>query len=57
MISREVFLELFDYNYWARGRQLQACAVLSEDQFRRHLVSSFTSVQATLVHMVAAEWI
>lgn len=53
MISREVFLELFDYNYWARGRQLQACAVLSEDQFRRHLVSSFTSV----VHMVAAEWI
>lgn len=57
LISREVFLTLFDYNYWARDRQLEACASLTEEEFRRPLGSSFTSVQATLAHMVEAEWV
>lgn len=57
LISRDVFLTLFDYNYWARDRQLEACASLTEEEFRRPLGSSFTSVQATLAHMVEAEWV
>jgi len=49
--------ELFNYNYWARDCQLQACATLTEEQFLRSLGGSFTSVRDTLVHMVGAEWI
>jgi uncharacterized damage-inducible protein DinB len=41
--------ELIDYNYWARDRQLQACAALSAEQF--------FSVRDTLVHLLAVEWI
>jgi uncharacterized damage-inducible protein DinB len=57
LISRDTFLNLFAYNYWARDRQLKACAALTEEQFRRPIVSSFPSVQATLAHMVEAEWV
>jgi uncharacterized damage-inducible protein DinB len=57
VISRDTFLNLFDYNYWARDRQLQVCAALNEDQFRRQMGSSFSSVQATLAHMVETEWV
>ena len=57
LISRDTFLNLFAYNYWARDRQLKACAALTEEQFRRPIVSSFPFVQATLAHMVEAEWV
>jgi uncharacterized damage-inducible protein DinB len=56
-ISLSVLNELFDYNYWARDRQLQACATLSEAQFLRPLGSSFSSLRDTLAHLVAVEWI
>ena len=49
--------ELIDYNYWARDRQLQACASLSEDQFLRPLGGSFPAVRDTLAHLLAVEWI
>jgi uncharacterized damage-inducible protein DinB len=49
--------ELIDYNYWARDRQLQACAALSEEQFLCPLGASFPSVRDTLVHLVAVEWL
>ncbi|MBX6377335.1 MAG: DinB family protein [Clostridia bacterium] len=40
---------------WANHRVLDAAAALSEDAFRRELVSSFPSVRDTLVHIMAAE--
>jgi uncharacterized damage-inducible protein DinB len=48
--------KLFLYNYWARDRQLEACAALSPDQF---LIAgnSFPSMRDTLAHMVGAEWV
>ncbi len=49
--------ELIDHNYWARDRQLQACAALSQEQFLRPLGASFLSVRDTLAHLVAVEWI
>ncbi len=52
-----VLRELIDHNYWARDRQLQACAALSEEQFLRPLGGSFPSVRDTLAHLVAVEWI
>lgn len=57
MIPRETLLRLFDYNYWARDRQLAACSALSEEQFRRPLGGSFPSLQATLAHLLGVEWI
>jgi uncharacterized damage-inducible protein DinB len=54
-ISMITLNELFNYNYWARDRQLKVCATLTEDQFKRPLGSSFSSVRDTLVHMVAVE--
>jgi uncharacterized damage-inducible protein DinB len=49
--------ELFDYNYWARDRQLQACADLTEEQFLRPLGNSFPSLRDTLTHLLAVEWL
>jgi uncharacterized damage-inducible protein DinB len=46
-----------DHNYWARDRQLQACALLSVEQFLRPVGGSFPSLRDTLAHMVAAEWL
>jgi uncharacterized damage-inducible protein DinB len=56
-ISPSLVSELFDYNYWARDRQLQACAALTEDQFLRPLGSSFPSIRDNLAHLVAVEWL
>jgi uncharacterized damage-inducible protein DinB len=47
--------ELFDYNYWARDRQLQAGAGLTGEQFLRPLGNSFPSLRDTLTHLLAVE--
>ncbi|MBI4466871.1 MAG: DinB family protein [Acidobacteria bacterium] len=57
MVPLATLRELFDYNYWARDRQLEACAALTPEQFTRPLGSSFSSLRDTLVHLVAAEWV
>ena len=57
MIPPEVFRELYEYNYWARDRQLQACAALRPEQFVEPLGSSFSSVRDTLAHLMAVEWV
>ena len=49
--------ELFNYNYWARDRLLQACEALTQEQFLRPLGSSFASIRDTLAHLVAVEWL
>ncbi len=53
----ETILELFDYNYWARDRQLEACAALSNEQLLRPLGGSFISLRDTLAHLVGVEWL
>jgi uncharacterized damage-inducible protein DinB len=57
VISLQVLRELYDYNYWANGRHLDACAALSGEQFLRPMGSSFPSVRDTLTHMMGSEWI
>ena len=57
MVSVSTLRELFDYNYWARDRQLEACAALTEEQFLRPMGNSFSSVRDTLAHLVAVEWV
>ncbi|MBI4483122.1 MAG: DinB family protein [Acidobacteria bacterium] len=57
MISKETLCGLFEYNYWARDRQLQSCASLTQEQFLRPMGSSYSSLRDTLAHLVAAEWV
>ena len=56
MVSADNLRELLDYNYWARDRQLDACARVSPEQFIRPLGSSFSSLRDTAVHSLGAEW-
>jgi uncharacterized damage-inducible protein DinB len=57
MIPLATLRELFAYNYWARDRQLEACAALSQEQFQRPLGNSFSSLRDTLAHLIGAEWV
>jgi uncharacterized damage-inducible protein DinB len=50
-------VQLFDYDGWANGRVLDAVRGLSAEEFSREVASSFPSIQATLGHMLAAQWI
>ncbi len=57
MIPLDTLRELLDYNYWARDRQLEACAALSGEAFLRPVGGSFSSMRDTLAHMAAVEWL
>jgi uncharacterized damage-inducible protein DinB len=49
--------EMFDHNYWARDQQLRACAELDDEPLKRCVGGSFPSLHATLVHLIAVEWL
>jgi uncharacterized damage-inducible protein DinB len=57
MIPLATLRELFDFNYWARDRQLEACRALTLEQFTRAVGGSFPSVRDTLAHLVDVEWL
>ena len=50
-------LLLYDYNYWANARILQAAAKVSEAQFAAASTISHGGLRGTLLHTLAAEWI
>jgi len=49
--------ELLTYNAWANNRALVSVAALDSEQFTRNLGGSYPSLQATLTHMLWAEWL
>jgi len=57
MISIATLGELYEYNYWARDRQLKACAALSSEQLLQPMGNSFPSVRDSLVHLLMVEWL
>ena len=57
MITVNSVGQIYEYNYWARDRQLEACRELSEPELLHPMGSSFSSMHDTLVHLVVAEWI
>jgi len=48
---------LFDYNYWANARILNAAAQLTKEQFAAAGNLSFGGVRGTLVHAFGAEYL
>jgi uncharacterized damage-inducible protein DinB len=51
------FRLLYDFNAWANGHTLDACAGLDAERFLRDLGSSFGSLRDTLAHIYGGEWI
>jgi uncharacterized damage-inducible protein DinB len=53
----DVLQTLVEYHYWARDRLFVAVDALTEEQLRRPLGNSFSSVFDTMVHLYGADWI
>src|SRR5687768_5646498 len=49
--------DLFAYNHWANARTRSSLAQLNGEQFTRDLRSSYPSIRATVLHVMASEWI
>lgn len=57
-MNRDDITLLFDYNYWANGRILDAAEGLTEEQYTTTVPGmSHGSIRATLIHALAAEQI
>ena len=56
MQKKEILL-LYEYNYWANARVLDAAANVAEPQFVTAANLSHGSLRGTLLHMLSAEWI
>ena len=52
---KKVFVQYAAYNVWANQRIADCITKLSEEQVNRVLVSSFTSIYATILHLWDAE--
>jgi len=49
--------DLYAYNLWANRRMFSTVEELSDQQFARAMPSSFPSIQESVTHILAAEWI
>lgn len=54
-MDKQDILTLYDYNYWATARVLNAAAQLTPDQFTAPAGLSHGSVRGALAHVLAAE--
>lgn len=52
----DYFATLYDYNYWANGRILDAAEHFSEAQLNTPTQNGHGSLRGTLVHILGAEW-
>src|SRR5258708_27151102 len=52
----DYFKTLYDYNYWANAKILEAAEQLSEAQFIEETKDGHGSLRGTLVHALGAEW-
>lgn len=55
-MRKDEILTLYEYNYWANNRVLEAAAGLDEDRLFAPAKLSHGSLHGTLVHILAAEW-
>jgi uncharacterized damage-inducible protein DinB len=49
--------DLLTFNRWANARMRAAVAQLSDEEITRDLRSSYPSVRATVLHVMASEWV
>ena len=56
-MNKTDILTLFEYNYWANARVLNAAANLTSDRFTAPAGLSHSSVRGALVHTLSAEYV
>ena len=56
-MNKPELLTLYDYNYWANGRILQAAAQVAPAEFVAPRSFSHGGLRGILVHTLSAEWV
>ena len=54
-MSKKYFIELSGYHIWANDRVCSWLDTISDEQWNQPVVSSFKSIQETILHMASAE--
>ena len=54
-MNKEYFIELANFNIWANNIVCGWLENISDDQWNREIISSFNSIQETLLHIISAE--
>jgi uncharacterized damage-inducible protein DinB len=55
IMTKQYFIELAEYNRWANAIVCSWLEELTEAQWQQPIVSSFSSIQETVLHLIAAE--
>ena len=56
-MTKDYFIQLADYNIWANNIVCNWLDNISEAQWNQEVVSSFNSIQETVLHLISAEHI
>jgi len=56
-MTKQYFLEVADYNIWANDIVLSWINNITDEQWKKHVVSSFNSIAETVLHITSAETI
>lgn len=56
MMNVQDILDMYDHNYWANHRILSMAEKVTPEQFSAPSTHSFSSLHATLVHIMDVEW-
>jgi uncharacterized damage-inducible protein DinB len=58
-MNRKYFTALADYNIWANNIVIEWLSQINEEQWKQVIVSSFSSIRQTVLHIASAEkvWI
>lgn len=54
---KEILLQYATYNLWANKRLSEAILQLPVEKVKEHLISSFSSIELTLLHLMNVEYI
>ena len=54
-MNRNYLIQIADYNNWADGKVMEWLRQINDEQWERAIVSSFSSIRQTAIHIVSAE--
>ena len=55
-MTKQYFKELAEYNLWANAIVLNWLEQITDEQWDREIISSFNSIQETVLHIISAEY-
>ena len=54
-MNRDYLIQIADYNNWADNKVMEWLRQINDEQWERAIVSSFSSIRQTAIHIVSAE--